>query len=103
MSKFTHAGVSTLNGKTKVRFANGIDRVKILVKNGHTDLDIVELPKAMSKVDTVEYLLSIDFDNGNKVVRQALEDAQEKRAPKQPKAKKAKAKVEAVEPAEATA
>ena len=102
MSTFTHAGVSTLNGSCKVRFANDQLRVKVLAKNGHKDIDIVQLKHAMSKAEAVEYLLSINFDNGNAVVRAALEAAQEKRADKPakavpaPKAAKAPAKKVAV-------
>ncbi len=46
---FKVVGVSTLNGKTKVRFANDTSRVKILVKNGHTNVELFELPEAMTK------------------------------------------------------
>lgn len=46
---FKVVGVSTLNGKTKVRFANDTSRVKILVKNGHTNVELFELPTAMTK------------------------------------------------------
>ena len=42
MSKsFTHAGVSRLKGEFKVRFCNDALRVKVLAKNGHTDIDII--------------------------------------------------------------
>lgn len=98
MSKsFTHAGVSKLNGEFKVRFANDSLRVKVLAKNGHKDIDIVELKHAMTKEEAVAFLLSIDFDNGNKEVRAALEAEQGKRtetpkAEKVAKAPKAKAK-----------
>lgn len=96
MSTFAYAGVSTLNGKMKVRFANDQMRVKVLAKNGHTDIDIVQLKTPMSKEDAVAYLLSIDFDNGNATVRAALEAEQGKRSDSAPKAKttlsKAKAK-----------
>ena len=45
MSKtFSHAGVSKLNGEFKVRFANDALRTKVLIKNDHTDIDIIELP-----------------------------------------------------------
>ena len=45
MSKtFSHAGVSKLDGEFKVRFANDALRTKVLIKNGHTDIDILELP-----------------------------------------------------------
>ena len=64
---FTVAGTSTLpEGGTKVRFANDIMRVKVLDKGGHTDIDLIELPKAMSKEDIVAYLIKIDFANGDK-------------------------------------
>jgi len=47
---FTVVGVSTLNGKTKVRFANDFaGRIKNLVKNGHTNVELFELPSAMTK------------------------------------------------------
>jgi hypothetical protein len=77
---FSHAGVSKLNGEFKVRFCNDAMRVKVLAKNGHTGIDIVELKHPMTKVEIVEYLLSIDFDNGNKAVRNALEQALDKRS-----------------------
>ena len=83
MSKsFSHAGVSKLNGKFKVRYCNDALRTKVLQKNGHKDIDIIELKHPMTKEEVVSYLLSIDFDNGNKEVRAALEEAQCKRAPK---------------------
>jgi hypothetical protein len=84
---FSHAGVSRLKGELKVRFANDALRVKVLAKNGHSDIDIIELKAPMSKEDAVAFLLSIDFDNGNKEVRAALEAAQDKRAPKAAKEK----------------
>jgi len=84
MSKtFSHAGVSRLDGEMKVRFANDALRVKVLAKNGHKDIDIVELKNPMSKEDAVRYLISIDFatQNGktNADVKVALEEALEKR------------------------
>jgi hypothetical protein len=97
MSTFTHAGVSRLNGEMKVRFCNDALRVKVLAKNGHKDIDIIELKTAMSKEDAVAFLLSIDFatQNGktNADVQAALEQALDKRSPKAEKAApKAKAK-----------
>lgn len=89
MSTFTHAGVSRLNGEFKVRFANDQMRVKVLAKNGHKDIDIIELKHAMTKEEAVAFLLSIDFDNGNKEVRAALEAEQGKRTDKPAKAEKA--------------
>jgi antitoxin component YwqK of YwqJK toxin-antitoxin module len=101
MSKsFTHAGVSKLDGKFKVRYCNDSLRTKVLIKNGHTDIDIVELKHPMIKEDVVTYLLKINFDNGNKEVRAALEAEQGKREPKAPKST---GKVEKVKAVKATA
>ncbi|NCZ53961.1 MAG: hypothetical protein EBY81_08725 [Verrucomicrobia bacterium] len=86
MSVFSHAGVSRLNGEFKVRFANDALRVKVLAKNGHKDIDIIELKEPMTKEDAIAYLMSIDFATQNGVtnaqVQAALEEAVEKRAPK---------------------
>lgn len=99
MTSYTHAGVSRLNGAFKVRFANDMTRVKVLAKNGHKDIDIVELRHAMNKEEAIAYLLSINFDNGNVEVRSALETAAEKRNPevKEPvkRGRKPKSTVEA--------
>jgi hypothetical protein len=90
MSKsFTHAGVSKLDGQFKVRFCNDALRQKVLIKNGHTDIDILELKHAMSKEDAVAYLLSIDFatrdGKTNEAVQAALLAEVDKRSEK-PKA-----------------
>jgi hypothetical protein len=55
---FTVAGYSTHNSETKVRFATSMDRVKVLARNGHTDIKLQELPRAMTKADAVAYLES---------------------------------------------
>ena len=99
MSVFTHAGVSRLNGEFKVRFANDALRVKVLAKNGHKDIDIVELKEPMNKEDAIAYLMSIDFATQNGVtnaeVEAALFEAIDKRAVKPAKAAKATKAVKA--------
>lgn len=82
MSTFAYAGVSRQKGEFKARWANDAARVKILAKSGHSDIDVIELPNPMTKVEAVEYLLSINFDNGRAEVRAALEEALNKRVPK---------------------
>ena len=58
MSTFTVAGVSTQYGITKVRFANDLaSRVKLLSKGGHSPLELMELPRAMTKAEACQYLL----------------------------------------------
>ena len=108
MSKtFSIAGVSRLNGVVKARFANDmVSRVKVLERNFHSDIDLVELKHPMNKEEAVAYLLSIDFDNGNVEVRAALESEVTKRQPKvvdpdAPKAKRGRPKKVVVEAAPA--
>jgi len=66
METFKVAGTSKLpTGETKVRFANDMTRVKVLVKGGHTNIDLIDMPRAMTKEEIVEQLLKIDFANGD--------------------------------------
>lgn len=58
---FKVAGVSRLNGQVKVRFANDLTRVKMLAKSGHTDIELMELPQAMTKPEAVSYLKTTDL------------------------------------------
>lgn len=53
---FTVAGYSTKDGKTKARFATDMTRIKTLVKTGHTDIQLYELPKPVTKVEALEFL-----------------------------------------------
>jgi hypothetical protein len=76
--KFAVAGVSTLDNDTKIRFANDMMRIKILAKNGHTDIDLVELPTEMTKAEIVQHLKSIEFGKGNAATEAALALAEKK-------------------------
>lgn len=58
---FKVAGVSILKGEAKVRFANDMTRVKVLDKNGHTDVELRDLPKAMDKPAVVTYLKTTEL------------------------------------------
>jgi len=55
---FTVAGTATNpNGTTKARFANDlVARIKILNKAGCTDINLMELPRAMTKLEALQYL-----------------------------------------------
>jgi hypothetical protein len=58
---YTCAGTSTFNGKTKVRFANDfVNRFKILTKNGHENIELIELDQALSKEAICKMLISHD-------------------------------------------
>lgn len=71
--KFAVAGVSTLDGKTKIRFANDATRVKILAKNGHTDVDLIDLPREMTKGEIAQYMIEKGFGKGNSAVESAID------------------------------
>ena len=82
---FTVAGVSTLNGDCKIRFANDVMRVKNLAKSGHEDIRLVELPEAMLKVDGAKFIQVLpEFEDA--VAQEAIATYLEKHD-KQPKAK----------------
>jgi len=54
---FSIAGTATKNGVTKTRFANDmVARVKILTKAGCTNINLVELPKPMTKLAALQFL-----------------------------------------------
>ena len=70
--KFAVAGVSTLEGKTKIRFANDTMRIKILAKNGHTDVELIDLPHEMTKGEIAQYMIEQDFAKGREHVAAAV-------------------------------
>ena len=75
---FKVTGISTFQGKTKVRFANDlVSRVKILVKSGHDDINLVELPNELSKLDCIKYLKTTDL-YANPKFAAAIDSADEK-------------------------
>lgn len=57
---FTIAGTSVVDGVKTFRFANGKlnIRVNMLRHCGHDDINLVELPKAMTKVQAMAWLLT---------------------------------------------
>ncbi len=69
---FAVAGVSTLSGKTKIRFANDTMRIKILAKNGHTNVELIELPHAMTKAEIAQHLKAAEFGKGNSAIEAAI-------------------------------
>ena len=55
---FTVAGTATnADGTAKARFANDlVARIKILNKAGCTDINLMELPRAMTKLEALQYI-----------------------------------------------
>jgi len=58
---FTVAGTATNpDGTTKARFANDmVARVKILTKAGCSNIDLIELPRPMTKLEALQHLTSL--------------------------------------------
>jgi len=71
--KFSVVGTSTLNGKTKVRFANDSLRVKILAKNGHENINLINLPSEMFKWEIAKHMNEVNFANGDSAVQKAID------------------------------
>ena len=56
---YSVAGTSKLNGITKVRFANDfVGRFKILVKNGHDDIELMEMGGEFTKAEVCQILMN---------------------------------------------
>ena len=57
---FTVAGLSRQNGSLKLRFANDfVTRTKVLARNKHQDINLVELPQSMTKDAAVAYISTL--------------------------------------------
>lgn len=54
---FTVAGFSTKDNKIKARFATDMTRIKTLVKTGHTDIQLYDLPKPATKIEALKFLV----------------------------------------------
>ena len=91
---FTVAGTSKLDGEVKVRFANDVMRIKVLAKNGHEDITLIELPEAMTKLDAVKFIKELEEFQG--VAEQAaIADYLDEKAEKPAKVKAEKPAKEA--------
>ena len=64
---FTVAGTAkNADGTVKARFANDlVSRIKILNKAGCTDINLVELPSAMTKLQALQHLQTLGITEGD--------------------------------------
>ena len=64
---FTVAGTATnADGTVKVRFANDlVARIKILNKNNCTNINLMELPRAMTKLEALQHLQTLGITIGD--------------------------------------
>lgn len=70
---YTVAGCSRLNGPLKMRFANDIMRIKVLAKKGHTDVELFELPRAMTKREIIQHLRSVGWGDESPELQEAMD------------------------------
>jgi len=92
---FAVAGTSVLEGKCKARFAKDMARAKVLAKNGHTDILLVELPKPMGKADALAHIAALP-QFADAVCQAAIKSDDEAPAPKAAKPAKVTKMAEAV-------
>ena len=64
---FTVAGTAkNPDGTVKTRFANDlVARIKILNKAGCSELNLIELPRAMTKLEALQYLTELGITQGD--------------------------------------
>ena len=89
---FTVAGTATnKDGTVKVRFVNDlVARIKILNKSGCNNINLVELPQAMTKLQALQYLQAQGITAGDEGFAVANKLAEKSRV-----AKKGEVKVSA--------
>lgn len=71
LKTFTVAGIATDHkGNTKVRYANNLQkRIIVLYTNKFTNINFVELPQQMTKLDACNHILQLDnFKNDKSVI-----------------------------------
>ena len=104
---FTVAGTATnADGTAKARFANDlVARVKILNKAGCTNINLVELPRAMTKLEALQHLQTLGITEGDAGFAVANKLAEKSKLAKKGEVKvqasagvKAKAKTKTVTP-----
>ena len=74
---FTVAGTSRRNGTVKFRFSNDLKgRLPMLERTGHTEINLIELPTAMTKEAAVAYLEEQGFTVDAKPAKKPKSTAQ---------------------------
>jgi len=65
---FKVVGISTFKGQRKVRYAQDLKRIIALNKCGNTDIEMFELPEAMTKEAALAYALDNNLFTVDKTV-----------------------------------
>ena len=98
---FSVAGTAkNADGTVKTRFANDlVARIKILNKAGCTDINLVELPHAMTKLDALRYLTEQGITQGDAGYAVSAKLAEKSKIAKKGEVKVAGVKAKATNPA----
>lgn len=82
---FTVGGTSVLNGVCTWRFANGAPEAReaVLIKNGHSDVKLMSLPKPMTREDGIAHLKTLGYSAADPT--KLVPGTDKERAPKPPK------------------
>jgi hypothetical protein len=83
---FTSAGICVVGNVTVYKFTNDANRAEVLAKLGATNINIIALPKAMTKEDAVAFLATKGIV-ADKAVKAAAPRAVKVKAEKPVKAK----------------
>ena len=104
---FTVAGTAkNSDGTVKARFANDlVARIKILNKAGCTDINLIELPRAMTKLEALQHLTEVGITEGDAGYAVANKLAEKAKVAKrdQVKVSPVKSKAKAAVPADGVA
>ena len=102
---FTVAGTSNLDGVVKFRVANGSAkaRTKVLERSGHTDINLQDLPKPMTKEAAMAFLNYVDGKTAKAPAVKAVKAPAAKPAAKTKPVKTKNTKTEVVKAAKPTA
>ena len=76
---FTVGGTSVKNGERAWRFANNgaAARAKVLLKDDHTEINLIDLPRAMTRDDAIAHLMSLGHSLNGKPAQQVQQPAQQ--------------------------
>ncbi len=77
---YTISGVSSINGKYKVRFGNDMSQRTKVLQKANTDIQLIDLPRAMTKPELVTFLKTTELYS-NPAYRTAIDRADAKYNP----------------------
>ena len=89
VAKYNFGGISKRIGQFKVRVGQGdmVTRIKMMIKEEHTEIDLIEFPNKLTKAQVCEELLKIErFQNFKDVIQETLDKKSSVAAPKATKA-----------------